>query len=307
MTPQAPGDTLTVLLGRLQALRPAAHPLGLSAAEAEDAERQARSGGALAASLRAAPRGAVVERLLAAARPADPVAAVHGMVEVLGDAEVHERRLGAAAGYPAAVATAVAFAGVTVWGLALPATRHLVALPGAGAPGGGAWPWLLLLLTVAALASLSLALLGRVRLPFTRRALGALDGLRAWDAALSLHRAGAPLEAAVRASAEWLAGEARERRLRLAAALAAGGAWSEAGPESLQERLVAAGAQAGVGAAVLEALVAQARAELRGLVPTAAQRAQWAALGLGALAVLGVAAALFHEYTGALAGPGGLG
>lgn len=239
------------------------------------------------------------ERLIQAlqrASVADVPAALAGQIRIVAALSTNAQRLRAAGTYPLVLAAAVLMASGVIAGVMTPALHNLADNAVSSTP----------LLGVTALCAVLLALLaaavhGRVRLPM-------LDG---WsmvhraaflESLAQLTAAGAPLPAALRASAVWCLAGQRTDAEALAQALDAGSR-SSGGTllAPLEATMLVGGAQTGTAALAAAALAAQDRVRLSRSLPDAVLRIHTTALLIAGGAVLAVGIAFFSVYGHVLA------
>ena len=206
------------------------------------------------------------------------------------------RRLRAAGTYPLVLAAAVLMVSGVIAGVMAPVLLSLSISSDSPSQLLGTT-----VLCAGLLGLLAAAVHGRVRLPL-------LDGWSMMhrtaflESLAQLTAAGAPLPAALRASAVWcLPGQGRDAQA-LAQALDAGSS-SSGGTllAPLEAAMLVGGAQTGTAALAAEALAAQDRVRLTRRLPTAILRIHTTAMLIAGLAVLAVGVAFFSVYGHVLA------
>jgi len=227
---------------------------------------------------------------------ADVPAALSGQVQIAAALTTNTQRLRAAGTYPLVLAAAVLMASGMIAGVMTPALADMSSDVISPAPLLGATA-----LSAGLLGLLAAAVHGRLPLPL----------LNGWslvhrgaflESLAQLTAAGAPLPAALRASAVWCLPSQQRDAEGLAQALEAGTA-SSGGTllAELEAAMLVGGAQTGTTALAAEALAAQDRIQRSRTLPSAILRIHTAALLIAGVAVLAVGIAFFSVYGNVLA------
>ena len=231
----------------------------------------------------------------------DLPAALGGLAALAAEVDAGARRLRSAALYPLVLAAVVAIAGGILVGAALPALRLM---PGGALQQSGGLLVALLATAAILLVALSGVVLGRLRVPWLSDGWTLLDRY-AFVASLEvLLRAGAPLIGAVRGSAAWSRGRARDAAMCLARSLEAGEAPARLAPllAPYEAVALAGAARTGTVTETVAALTVVRRTSLTRVLPDTVIRVHACALLLGGGALLAVGVTLFQAYSRAVLG-----
>jgi hypothetical protein len=294
MSSPSPAPTeLHPLAVRLQQLRLARHPLGLTPVAARRLSSAISGGENLAGAFRSAePRLAAV---LEVAKPGDPLRAISDLVLGIGSAAAQRRTLQGAAAYPCALALCLAIAAVMIYGVAGPALSTLAALNRVVPVVSGGTG---VVMAIAALVVLAATVYARVPSPLLMRADALIGRALALETAAALHGQGASLDVAFRAAAAWGPRGVKRGAEAMAQALVRGGSTAAArtflSPE--WSAIIMSAASRGIAAPVLTALARQARLECDRTIPVAVGRVHVASLLIAGAALLAIGVSFYGSY-----------
>lgn len=300
----ATSEPLDALAQRLQHLESARHPLGLPRRRAEDFVREVRATGDVALALRRTAGHDRLAQVLARAKPADGVLVVTRLLPTLGALEALRRRFQGMVAYPLVLLMVVTLSGVSLTTVALPALARVADDTGGHVEHASALLGVVVAACFAALLALAAAVGFSLPVPLVSRGAKLRDRVLVLELARVLTEAGVTLPLAFEAASLATSGAVRAAALGLGRAFASGTPPGGAAPllELEATALLARAAERGVSGPVLRALAEQARLEAERRTPEDLGRVQVAALCLGGLAMLALAAAWYQAYLHAVLG-----
>ncbi|MFT5680314.1 MAG: hypothetical protein ACI8RZ_001220 [Myxococcota bacterium] len=271
---------------------------GLAAPDAAALVSALASGGELSDAARRVGLDARLPRVVLLAGVSDAPAALAGQLMIASTLAGNARRLRSAGIYPLILAGSVVVAGAVIHSVMAPALAAQ-SMPTGGVESLG----IAVGLSAAVLVLLSVAVLGRLRLPLLSGGWPAIHRAAFFDSLDQLAQAGASLPAALRASAVWcLPGQARAAET-LARALEAGET-ADASPllHPMEASLLVGAARSGTVPQAAAALAAQERVRQQRTLPGAILRIHTLALLIASTGVLAVGVAFFTLYGRLIAG-----
>ena len=272
---------------------------GLQSADAEQLVAALSQGTPLSDIAKKVGLDARLTRAVLDAQVGDVPTALAGQARIAARVAANSRQLRAAGTYPLVLAMAVVVAGSVVAGVLAPALATLTFTPGVVA-----WPPLVsaVAVSVVLMGLLSMAVLGRLRLPLLSGGWPAVDRGAFFESLDQLVQAGAPLPAALRASRVWCAPGPGAGAEALAQALEAGQSASGAPLlHPVESAMLVRAAQSGTLPQATAALSQQQQVRLLRILPDAITRIHIASLLLAGIAVAAVGIGFFLVYIDVLA------